>query len=128
MVIPHPFSIAAGDSEVFTFAAGDSEVFTFAAGDSEVFTFTADDVNGNPLPSETTIKVTTTCKEVTLSGDADVTLPDAVNGRIYFSVTAFSYDVEDVDEVGSCSMTFEVTGTDADGNGFGSTTVSGEIR
>ena len=104
------------------------ETFSIAPGSTQSFTFTAADVNGdgvgNPLPSGTKIEVTTDCDKVTLSGDTDFTLPDAVSNRVNYAVNASAAADS---EVGSCSLTFEVTGSDEDGNGSGSTTVNGAV-
>ena len=100
------------------------ETFSIAPGSSQSFTFTAADVNENPLPSGTKIGVTTDCDKVTLSGDTDLTLPDAVNNRVTYAVNASAATDS---EAGSCSLTFEVTGSDDDGNGSGSTTINGQV-
>jgi adhesin/invasin len=100
----------------------DTTSFSLAKGDFQTFSFIVADVYGNPLPSGTTIKVTSDC--VTLSGDTELTLPDAVNNSTIFSVTAVA---DDDSEIGICSIDFEVTGQDSDGNGSGSTTLNGVI-
>ncbi len=68
------------------------QTFSLNFGESQTFNFTAADINGNPLPAGTTIKVSTSC-DAELTGEKDVTLPDAVYAGPHtteFSVTLTS--------------------------------------
>lgn len=103
--------------------------FSLSQGESQTFMFTATDIDGNPMPSGTTVSAypeADTCEEVTFSGAVvdGVILPDAVNNQSVFSLTVYTSDSS---TVGPCNITFEVTGADEDGNGTASTTVMGSI-
>lgn len=104
--------------------------FSLTRGVPKTFTVTATDVNGNPMPSGTTITVSPeegTCEAVTLSGQVagdGLVLPDAVNNQTEFSVTAFATAES---TAGPCNLIVEVAGAEEDLNGTVSTTATGEI-
>ncbi|PID61975.1 MAG: hypothetical protein CR986_02280 [Ignavibacteriae bacterium] len=64
--------------------------FTLANGGSQTFTYTLMDVNGNPLSEGQTVKVSIESKNVVLSGDIDIEMPDTQSKTwTRFSFTAY---------------------------------------
>ncbi|MCF6180127.1 MAG: hypothetical protein L3J63_12190, partial [Geopsychrobacter sp.] len=86
--------------------------FNIAAGASQDFTITAADVNGNPLPAGATVTVSKTCfSGISLSGDTNVTIPDALAAKVgttQFSVN-FSSASTVVGDPMPCTLIVEVS-------------------
>ncbi len=62
----------------------------------QTFNYTVTDVNGNPLPSGSTISVTVEGEDIEVIGDVDVTLEDHMTGGQ--GVTEFSFNVAGTNE------------------------------
>ena len=99
--------------------------FRLFYGDPLEVEFSATDTNGNPLPSGTTIAVSSDCPGV--GNFETITLPDAVNNQTDFSVVMSLSEEPAAGDYGPCSLTVDVTGTADDGNGDDTASVFGDV-
>jgi hypothetical protein len=98
--------------------------FDLPNGGSQAFNFTVNDINGNPLAKDNTIKVTVEGGKIKAQGDIDVTMPDT-QSRSWTQFNFFIYDDEhDVSELKPVTIKIEASGP----NGGAFVTFSGFAR
>ncbi len=83
------------------------EVFNIPAGGGQTYSLTVTDINGNPLPSGTSVTVEMENDVLTLSGDADIIIPNSLDPGV--GITEFSFSVRDNDDENVDPQSYDIT-------------------
>jgi hypothetical protein len=81
--------------------------FNVPAGGGQTYTFSVTDINGNPLPSGTSVTVEMGNDVLTLAGDTEISIPNSLQPGV--GVTDFSFSVRDNDDENFDPQSYDIT-------------------
>ena len=83
------------------------EIFNLPVGEGRTYSLTVTDENDNPLPAGTSVTVELENDILTLSGDTDITIPNALYAGD--GVTEFTFSVRDHDDDNFNDQSYDIT-------------------
>jgi hypothetical protein len=91
-------------------------VFNVPAGQGQIYSLTVTDINGNPLPSGTSVTVEMENDVLTLAGDYDITIPNSLDPGV--GITEFLFSVRDNDDDNEDTQSYDITVVIQTPNGY----------